>query len=138
MVVSLLKTLEITLSLHSYIGKSPKTTIGLPAIVRAGEEVLDVANGTLGILDGESGKLYLKLSETDAQAARKLQQQLQHRRDAVRATCFVPVIITDGYRDRVEVTANINCAAIGSHSLSQMQRLAQQALQCRTVEVRNL
>jgi multiphosphoryl transfer protein len=52
---------------------------GLPAVVGAGEAVLDVANGTLGILDGESGKLYLKPSEVDVQAARDLQQQLKRQ-----------------------------------------------------------
>jgi multiphosphoryl transfer protein len=51
--------------------------LGIPAIVRAGDAVLDIANGTLGILNGENGTLYLKVSEADVQAARNLQQQLQ-------------------------------------------------------------
>jgi multiphosphoryl transfer protein len=82
---------------------------GLPAIVGAGEAVLDVANGTLGILDGESGKLYLKPSEADVQAARDLQQQLQRQQDEAHAASSAPAITTDGYR--VEVAANINRAA---------------------------
>jgi phosphoenolpyruvate-protein phosphotransferase len=68
-----------------------------------------VANGTLGILDGESGKLYLKPSEADVQAARDLQQQLQRQQDEAQAASSAPAITTDGYR--VEVAANINRAA---------------------------
>jgi phosphoenolpyruvate-protein phosphotransferase len=82
---------------------------GLPAVVGAGEAVLDVADGTLGILYGESGKLYLKPSETDVQAARNLQVQLHQQQEGVRASRFAPAITTDGYR--VEVSANINRAA---------------------------
>jgi len=83
--------------------------LGLPAVVGAGEAVLAVANGTLGILDGESGKLYLKPSEADVQAARNLQQQLQSQQDVANTSRFAPAITTDGYR--VEVAANINRAA---------------------------
>jgi phosphoenolpyruvate-protein phosphotransferase len=83
--------------------------LGLPAVVGAGEAVLAVANGTLGILDGESGKLYLKPSEADVQTARNLQQQLQSQQDVANTSRFAPAITTDGYR--VEVAANINRAA---------------------------
>ena len=83
--------------------------LGLPAVVGAGEAVLAVSNGTLGILDGESGKLYLKPSEADVQTARNLQQQLQSQQDVANTSRFAPAITTDGYR--VEVAANINRAA---------------------------
>ncbi len=83
--------------------------LGLPAIVGAGEEVLDVADGTLAILDGESGKLYLKPSEADVQAARDLQQQLQRQQESALASRFAPAMTSDGYQ--VEVAANINRAA---------------------------
>ena len=83
--------------------------LGLPAVVGAGETVLNVANGTPGILDGESGKLYLNPSEADVQAARNLQQQLQRQQDVANTARFAPAITTDGYR--VEVAANINRAA---------------------------
>jgi len=84
-------------------------SLGIPAIVGAGEAVLDIPGGTLGILDGGSGKLYLKPSEADVQAAREQQQQLQQQQDAANATRFTPALTTDGYR--VEVAANINRAA---------------------------
>jgi multiphosphoryl transfer protein len=83
--------------------------LGLPAVVGAGEEILRVADGTLGILDGESGKLYLKPSEADVQAAKNLQQQFQQQEDTARSASQAPAITTDGHR--VEVAANINRAA---------------------------
>lgn len=82
--------------------------LGLPAIVGAGEAVLAIADGTASILDGDSGKLYLKPGDADLQAARDLQQQQQRQQDAARATRFAPATTTDGYR--VEVAANINRA----------------------------
>jgi phosphoenolpyruvate-protein phosphotransferase len=82
---------------------------GTPAIVGAGEAVLNVADSTLGILDGESGKLYLKPSEADVQTARTLQEQLHQQQEGARASRFAPATTTDGYR--VEVAANINRAA---------------------------
>lgn len=82
---------------------------GMPAVVGLGDTALDVVDGTLGILDGESGKLYLKPSEADVQAARNLQQQLQRQQDAANATRFTAATTTDGYR--IEVAANINRAA---------------------------
>jgi phosphocarrier protein FPr len=82
--------------------------LGLPAIVGAGEAVLSITDGTTGILDGDSGKLYLKPGDADIEAARELQQQQQRQQDAARATRFAPATTTDGYR--VEVAANINRA----------------------------
>ncbi len=84
-------------------------SLGIPAIVGAGEAVLTIANGTPGILDGSSGKLYLKPSEVDVQAARNLQQQLQRQQDTANTTRFDPAITSDGYR--IEVAANINRAS---------------------------
>lgn len=83
--------------------------LGLPAIVGAGEQVLDVADGTPGILDGESGRLYLRPSQADVQTARELQQQLQRMAEAARASRFAPATTSDGHR--VEVAANINRAS---------------------------
>lgn len=82
--------------------------LGLPAIVGAGEAILTIADGTAAILDGNSGKLYLKPGDADIQSARDLQQQQQRQQDAARATRFAPATTTDGYR--VEVAANVNRA----------------------------
>ncbi|HZS76633.1 MAG TPA: phosphoenolpyruvate--protein phosphotransferase [Ktedonobacteraceae bacterium] len=84
-------------------------SLGIPAIVGIGESILDIPNGTPGILDGSNGKLYLKPSDADVQAARSLQQQLQQQQDEANTTRFAPAVTTDGYR--VEIAANINRAA---------------------------
>jgi phosphoenolpyruvate-protein phosphotransferase len=84
-------------------------SLGIPAIVGAGDALLNIPNGTPGILDGTNGRLYLKPSEADVQAAQALQQQLQLQQDEANTTRFAPAISSDGHR--VEVAANINRAA---------------------------
>ena len=84
-------------------------SLGIPAIVGAGEEVLTIADGTLSILDGSSGKLYLKPTESDVQSAREMQKQLQRDQDVANSNRFAPATTTDGHR--VEIAANINRAA---------------------------
>ncbi len=89
--------------------------LGLPALVGAGNEVLEVAEGTLGILNGDSGKLYLKPSAATVQAARDLQQQLQRQQDAANSTRFAPALTVDGHQ--IEIAANINRAAEASRAI---------------------
>ena len=84
-------------------------SLGIPAIVGAGEAVLDLNNGTSAILDGSAGKLYVNPAESDIQAARKAQQQLQQQQEAANAARLAPAVTTDGYH--VEVAANINRAS---------------------------
>lgn len=84
-------------------------SLGIPAVVGAGDAILDIPDGTPGILDGTAGKLYLKPGEADVQAARALQQQLQRQQDEANTTRFAPATTSDGYH--VEVAANINRAA---------------------------
>jgi len=84
-------------------------SMGIPAIVAAGDAVLSIPNGTLSILDGTTGKLYLHPDEIGVQAAREQQQQLQRLQSVANTTRFTPALTTDGYR--VEVAANINRAA---------------------------
>jgi len=84
-------------------------SLGIPAVVGAGDALLNIPNGTPGILDGTNGRLYLKPGEADVRAAHALQQQLQLQQDEANTTRFAPAITSDGYR--VEVAANINRAA---------------------------
>ena len=84
-------------------------SLGIPAIVGAGDVVLNLPNGTPSILDGSAGKLYVNPAEADVQAARAAQQQLQQEQEVADAARFAPAITTDGYH--VEVAANINRAA---------------------------
>jgi multiphosphoryl transfer protein len=110
-------TLDIDMILGLCIAKGGPTShtailargFGMPAVVAAGSEVLTIPDGTQSILDGESGKLYLKPSESDVQAARNLQGELQRQQNTARSNRFAPAVTTDGYR--VEVAANINRAA---------------------------
>ncbi|HEV2655184.1 MAG TPA: phosphoenolpyruvate--protein phosphotransferase, partial [Ktedonobacteraceae bacterium] len=110
-------TLDLEMILGLCIAKGGPTShtailargFGMPAVVAAGSEVLTIPDGTQSILDGESGKLYLKPSEADVQAARNLQGELQQQQNTARSNRFAPATTTDGYR--VEVAANINRAA---------------------------
>ena len=84
-------------------------SLGIPAIVGAGPGVLHQAEGTLCVLDGDAGNLYLEPSEADLTLAKQTQQVWQARRDAERLACYQPAITTDGAR--IEVVANIGGAA---------------------------
>ncbi|MEQ4573324.1 MAG: phosphoenolpyruvate--protein phosphotransferase [Gammaproteobacteria bacterium] len=81
-------------------------TLGLPALVAGGGELLAIANGTPAIIDGNSGRLYLSPTETDLASARAwiaAQQQVREREAAQRAQ---PAQTTDGHR--VDIGANVN------------------------------
>ncbi len=91
-------------------------SLGIPAIVGAGDAILSIQDGTPAILDGSNGMLYLKASEADIQVARELQEQMLRQQDAALSTRFAPATTTDGYR--VEVAANINRAAEAPHAVA--------------------
>ncbi|MBD1849295.1 phosphoenolpyruvate--protein phosphotransferase [Leptolyngbya sp. FACHB-711] len=80
-------------------------SLDIPAIVGVGPSVLEVANGTQCILDGESGNLYPNPSEADLATAQAAQRDLQAQREAERLNCYQPALMKDGLR--VEVVANI-------------------------------
>ncbi len=84
-------------------------SLGIPAIVGAGDTVLAIPDGTLSILDGSGGNLYLKPADSDVESAREIQKQLQREQDVANSNRFAPATTTDGHR--VEVVANINRAA---------------------------
>lgn len=83
-------------------------SLAIPAIVGAGPAVLNLADGTLGILDGESGNLYPNPTDADLTVAKTAQQDLQAVREAEQLACYEPALMTDGHR--VEVVANIGAA----------------------------
>jgi multiphosphoryl transfer protein len=80
-------------------------SLDIPAIVGAGPAVLNLANGTRCILDGETGNLYPNPSEADLAIASQAQADLQSIREAEKLACYQPALLTDGHR--VEVVANI-------------------------------
>ncbi|MBD2100332.1 phosphoenolpyruvate--protein phosphotransferase [Leptolyngbya sp. FACHB-261] len=84
-------------------------SLDIPAIVGAGPAILNLADGTACILDGESGGLYPHPSQADLETAKTAQQDLQAIREAEKLACYQPALMTDGHR--VEVVANIGAAA---------------------------
>ncbi|HQT66174.1 MAG: phosphoenolpyruvate--protein phosphotransferase [Rhodospirillales bacterium 20-60-12] len=81
-------------------------TLGLPAIVAAGTGLLGVETGTLAIIDGRSGRLYLNPSADDIASA----QSWIAARDAERATQAqqrsLPATTRDG--QAIAIGANVN------------------------------
>ncbi len=80
-------------------------SLDIPAVVGAGDSLLDIADGTQVVLDGNSGTLVLAPTEADRAAAEKVQADLAARREAERRACYQPAIMSDGHR--IEVVANI-------------------------------
>lgn len=81
-------------------------TLGLPALVAGGAELLAIQAGREAIIDGSSGRLYLSPSEADLASARAWiagQQQIRAREAAQRAQ---PAQTTDGHR--IDIGANVN------------------------------
>lgn len=79
--------------------------MGIPAIVGAGDQILDIQDQTIVILDGDQGLLNAKPSQVDLEIARKTadqnnQQRLSNLKDASK-----PAITLDGHR--IEIVANI-------------------------------
>jgi multiphosphoryl transfer protein len=79
--------------------------LGIPAMVGAGPAVLDQAQDEVAVLDGQTGTLWLHLSEEDLAAAAAAQQDIAALRDREYQTRYQPAIMRDGHR--VEVAANI-------------------------------
>lgn len=84
-------------------------SLDIPAIVGTGPAILNLTDGTLAILDGDSGNLYANPTEADLATAKAAQRDLQAMREAEKLACYQPAITTDGHR--VEVVANIGAAA---------------------------
>ena len=84
-------------------------SLDIPAVVGAGAAVLEQAAGTLCILDGSTGRLYIAPTEADLKSAAEFRVDLQRRRESEFETRYQPAITTDGHR--VEVVANIGKAA---------------------------
>ena len=79
--------------------------LGLPAIVGAGADVLELANGVDVVLDGTSGVLTVDPSDDTLTAAREARRRRQSRRAAALKAAEEPAVTQDGHR--VEIVANI-------------------------------
>ncbi|KPN11873.1 PTS fructose transporter subunit IIA, partial [Xanthomonas arboricola pv. pruni] len=81
-------------------------TLGLPALVAAGGQLMDIEDGVTAIIDGSSGRLYINPSELDLDAARTHiaeQQAIREREAAQRA---LPAETSDGHH--IDIGANVN------------------------------
>ncbi|WDS36751.1 phosphoenolpyruvate--protein phosphotransferase [Pseudoxanthomonas sp.] len=81
-------------------------TLGLPALVAGGADLLAVAAGTPAILDGSSGRLYLSPSDADLASARAHIAEQQRIREHEAAQRAQPACTRDGHR--IDIGANVN------------------------------
>jgi len=81
-------------------------TLGLPAMVAGGAALLDIADGTPAILDGQTGRLYLNPSEADIGAARDWVATQNLRKEREAAERALPAMTRDGHV--IEIAANVN------------------------------
>jgi len=83
-------------------------SLDIPCVVGAGAAVLELKSGTVCILDGSAGKLYIKPNAADIESAKRFQVDLENRRNEEYATRYEPAVLVDGHR--VEVVGNIGKA----------------------------
>jgi len=81
-------------------------TLGLPAIVAGGNALLDLSNGAMAILDGQSGRLYLAPSIEAIASAEAWSANIAARRAEEAARRSEPAVTRDGHR--IEIGANVN------------------------------
>ncbi|MGB3495953.1 MAG: phosphoenolpyruvate--protein phosphotransferase [Elainellaceae cyanobacterium] len=80
-------------------------SLNIPAMVGAGEAILNLAKGGQAVLDGDRGALYPHPSAADLDKARQAQQERQVLQDVEWNSRFQPALTKDGHR--IEVVANI-------------------------------
>ena len=83
--------------------------MGIPAIVAAGEEILDITNDTPCILDGFNGALYLNPTADEILSAQALHDEVARQLNVDFALRMDAVHTTDGHE--IEVFANVNRVA---------------------------
>jgi len=79
-------------------------SMGIPAVVGIEARVLEVAEGTPAVLDGDAGELRLSPGEAEREAIRERCERREARRNADRRSALEPARTTDGVR--VAVLAN--------------------------------
>ena len=73
-------------------------TLGLPAIVAAGAELLDLVDGAQVIIDGDAGRIHLSPTEADLDSARAWIAQAEAARQAAAAERQLPANTGRPYR----------------------------------------
>lgn len=90
--------------------------LGIPALVGAGQSVLEIENGTSVLLDGGAGWFVVEPSDEMIAECREIQAA---RREMMRKAALVakePAITTDGHR--VEVAANLGNVADAANAVA--------------------
>jgi multiphosphoryl transfer protein len=80
-------------------------SLDIPAVAGIEPRALDIADGTLVILDGAKGTLRVNVTDDDVARIRRHQERLAARRAEELAHANEPAVTSDGHR--VEVVANI-------------------------------
>ncbi len=81
-------------------------TLGLPSVVAGGADLLSQAAGTVAIVDGDTGRVWLDPSEADLASAREWIAAIAARRAAEAAERSRPAVTRDGHG--VAIAANVN------------------------------
>ncbi len=79
--------------------------LGIPAIVACPDEVLGIPDGTVLILDGPAGRLYIEPTQAETNRYRTRKASWTASSEDALAQCHEPAVTLDGHR--VEVLANI-------------------------------
>ncbi|KVE34255.1 phosphoenolpyruvate--protein phosphotransferase [Burkholderia sp. TSV86] len=80
-------------------------TLGVPAAVACGAKLLEIADGSHAVLDGNAGRLFVGVSARDAERARQAQLRLIEERKRASANRALPAATLDGHV--IEIGANI-------------------------------
>ena len=80
-------------------------SLGIPMTVLAGEELLEVAQGTTIVVDGTLGEVVVDASVERVDAAESASRARAHARATERAESALPAVTADGRRIRVLVNA---------------------------------
>jgi len=81
-------------------------SLDIPAVVGAGDSVLDLPAGTPALIDGGHGLLVVEPSDADRAYATRVRSEVAARREVEHRDCYKPALTTDGHR--IEVVANIS------------------------------
>lgn len=79
--------------------------LSLPAVVSAGDGILDIENGTMIVLDGTTGTLTHSPDKATLRKARDAQELRNARLAAAESNAAQPAITQDGHR--VEIVSNV-------------------------------
>lgn len=81
-------------------------TLGISAVVAAGADILTATSGTVVIVDGDAGRVWLSPPEEALVSARQHIEQLKEKRAAEAAHRGLPARTTDGVQ--LDIAANVN------------------------------